>query len=154
MEIEEADPLTEEALSATEEEPEGFHDGAVPGSQGDDMPRVLVVDDDESLRLLYTSELADEGYDIDAVSSGREALEYLDGSKPDVVILDIKMEGMDGLAVLDEIMKRDKTIPVVLNTAYSNFKSDFTTWSADAYIVKSSDLSELKKTIKQVLGEA
>jgi CheY-like chemotaxis protein len=118
------------------------------------MPRVLVVDDDESLRLLYTSELADEGYEIDAVSSGKEALEYIDGGKPDVVILDIKMEGMDGLAVLDEIMKRDKTIPVVLNTAYSNFKSDFSTWSADAYIVKSSDLSELKKTIKQVLGEA
>lgn len=117
------------------------------------MPRVLVVDDDESLRLLYTSELTDEGYEIDAVSSGKEALEYLDSGKPDVVILDIKMEGMDGLAVLDEIMKRDKTIPVVLNTAYSNFKSDFSTWSADAYIVKSSDLSELKKAIKEVLGE-
>ncbi len=117
------------------------------------MPRVLVVDDDDSLRLLYTSELEDEGYEIDAVSSGKEALEYIEAGRPDVVILDIKMEGMDGLAVLDEIMKRDKTIPVVLNTAYSNFKSDFTTWSADAYIVKSSDLSELKKTIKQVLGE-
>ena len=64
------------------------------------------------------------------------------------------MDGMDGLAVLDEIMKRDKSIPVVLNTAYSNFKSDFSTWSADAYIVKSSDLSELKNTIKQVLGES
>jgi CheY-like chemotaxis protein len=117
------------------------------------MPRVLVVDDDESLRLLYTSELSDEGYDVEAVSSGKEALDYLDSGKPDVVILDIKMEGMDGLAVLDEIMRRDKTIPVVLNTAYSNFKSDFSTWSADAYIVKSSDLSELKTTIKQVLGE-
>ena len=118
------------------------------------MSRVLVVDDDESLRLLYTSELTDEGYEVEAVSSGKEALDYLDRSKPDVVILDIKMDGMDGLAVLDEIMKRDKTIPVVLNTAYSNFKSDFSTWSADAYIVKSSDLSELKTTIKQVLGEA
>lgn len=117
------------------------------------MSRVLVVDDDESLRLLYTSELTDEGYEVEAVSSGKEALDYLDRTKPDVVILDIKMEGMDGLAVLDEIMKRDKTIPVVLNTAYSNFKSDFSTWSADAYIVKSSDLSELKTTIKQVLGE-
>jgi CheY-like chemotaxis protein len=122
--------------------------------EGENMPRVLVVDDDESLRLLYTSELAEEGYEIDAVSSGKEALEFIEGTKPDVVILDIKMEGMDGLAVLDEIMKRDKTIPVVLNTAYSNFKSDFSTWSADAYIVKSSDLSELKNTIKQVLGGA
>ena len=118
------------------------------------MPRVLVVDDDESLRLLYTSELTEEGYEVNAVPSGEEALRAIDGGRPDVVILDIKMEGMDGLKVLDEIMKRDKTIPVVLNTAYSNFKSDFSTWSADAYIVKSSDLGELKKTIKQVLGEA
>jgi DNA-binding LytR/AlgR family response regulator len=52
--------------------------------------------------------------------------------------------------VLDEIMKRDKTIPVILNTAYSTFKSDFTTWSAEAYVVKSSDLSELKDTLRQM----
>jgi hypothetical protein len=48
----------------------------------------------------------------------------------------------------------DKTIPVILNTAYSAFKSDFTTWSADAYVVKSSDLTELKETIKQILQSA
>lgn len=115
------------------------------------MARVLVVDDDESLRILYTKELADEGYEVESVPSGREAVASIAERRPDVVVLDIKMEGMDGLSVLDEIMKRDKTIPVVLNTAYSSFKSDFTTWSADAYVVKSSDLSELKETIKQIL---
>jgi DNA-binding NtrC family response regulator len=115
------------------------------------MAKVLVVDDDESLRALYSKELLEEGYDVRTVSSGREALDSIGQSRPDVVILDIKMEGMDGLSVLDMIMKHDKTIPVVLNTAYSTFKSDFSTWSADAYIVKSSDLSELKDTIKQVL---
>jgi DNA-binding NtrC family response regulator len=115
------------------------------------MAKVLVVDDDESLRMLYSKELLEEGYDVTTVPSGREALESIKESRPDVVILDIKMEGMDGLSVLDSIMKHDKTIPVVLNTAYSTFKSDFSTWSADAYIVKSSDLSELKTTIRQVL---
>jgi DNA-binding NtrC family response regulator len=118
------------------------------------MARVLVVDDDSSLRLLYTKELADEGYDVESASSGKEAIVKIGERRPDVVVLDIKMEGMDGLSVLDEIMKRDKTIPVILNTAYSTFKSDFTTWSADAYVVKSSDLSELKGTIKQVLQAA
>jgi DNA-binding NtrC family response regulator len=118
------------------------------------MARVLVVDDDNSLRILYTKEMSDEGYDVESVSSGKEALESITARRPDVVILDIKMEGMDGLSVLDEIMKRDKTIPVVLNTAYSTFKSDFTTWSADAYVVKSSDLTELKETIKQILQTA
>ncbi len=115
------------------------------------MAKVLVVDDDESLRVLYTRELAGSGHDVSAVSSGKKALESIRKSRPDVVVLDIKMEGMDGLAVLDEIMKHDKTIPVILNTAYSSFKSDFSTWSADAYVVKSSDMSELKQTIDQVL---
>ena len=115
------------------------------------MAKVLVVDDDESLRMLYSKELLEEGYEVLTVPSGQDALESIKQSRPDVVVLDIKMEGMDGLSVLDMIMKHDRTIPVVLNTAYSTFKSDFSTWSADAYIVKSSDLSELKDTIKQVL---
>jgi DNA-binding NtrC family response regulator len=115
------------------------------------MSRILVVDDDSSLRILYSKELTDEGYDVESAASGKEALAAIAARRPDVVVLDIKREGMDGLSVLDEIMKRDKTIPVVLNTAYSTFKSDFTTWSAEAYVVKSSDLSELKDTLKQIL---
>jgi DNA-binding NtrC family response regulator len=115
------------------------------------MARVLVVDDDQSLRLLYSRELADEGHDVQAVSSGEEALESIHAGRPDVVVLDIKMAGMDGLAVLDQIMEHDKTIPVILNTAYSSFKTDFATWSADAYVVKSSDLTELKQAISHVL---
>ena len=118
------------------------------------MTRVLVVDDDDSLRLLYSKELEGEGYDVESVSSGKEAIESVAARRPDIVVLDIKMEGMDGLSALDEIMKMDKTIPVILNTAYSAFKSDFTTWSADAYVVKSSDLTELKETIKQILQAA
>ena len=101
------------------------------------MPKVLVVDDDESLRMLYFKELSEEGYDVLTVQSGKEAIDSIKESRPDAVILDIKMEGMDGLSVLDLIMEHDKTIPVVLNTAYSTFKSDFSTWSADAYLVKS-----------------
>jgi DNA-binding NtrC family response regulator len=115
------------------------------------MPKVLIVDDDESLRILYAKELSEEGYEVEAVSCGRDAIESVKQARPDAVVLDIKMEGMDGLSVLDMIMEHDKTIPVVLNTAYSTFKSDFSTWSADAYLVKSSDLSELKKTLRQVL---
>jgi DNA-binding NtrC family response regulator len=118
------------------------------------MPKVLVVDDDESLRVLYSKELSDEGYDVRTVPSGQDAMESIQQSRPDAVVLDIKMEGMDGLSVLDLIMKYDKTIPVVLNTAYSTFKSDFSTWSADAYLVKSSDLKELKDTLRQVLEGA
>jgi DNA-binding NtrC family response regulator len=120
----------------------------------DRMAKVLVVDDDESLRMLYSRELTNEGHEVETVPSGKDAIESIKVSRPDIVVLDIKMEGMDGLSVLEEIMKLDKTIPVILNTAYSTFKSDFTTWSADAYVVKSSDLSELKQTIDQVVQSA
>jgi CheY-like chemotaxis protein len=77
------------------------------------MPKVLVVDDDESLRMLYSKELTEEGYEVQTVPSGQDALESIKQSRPDAVILDIKMEGMDGLSVLDRIMEHDKTIPVV-----------------------------------------
>ncbi len=115
------------------------------------MARILVVDDDSSLRMLYERELGDEGHDVTTAASGEDALKILENNQPDVVVLDIKMDGMDGLTVLDEIMKRDSTIPVILNTAYSTFKADFATWNADAYVVKSSDLSELKRTIDEIL---
>jgi DNA-binding NtrC family response regulator len=118
------------------------------------MAKVLVVDDDQSLRLLYQKELEDDGHQVTTVPSGKDALETISRARPDVVVLDIKMEEMDGLSVLDEIMKIDKTIPVILNTAYSTFKSDITTWSAEAYVVKSSDLSELKRTIAEVTASA
>lgn len=115
------------------------------------MARILVVDDDASLRMLYERELSTMGHEVVAVGSGKEALAQVDVCPPDLVILDIRMDEMDGLTVLDEIMKRDKTIPVILNTAYSTFKSDFATWNAEAYIVKSGDPSELKNAINQVL---
>ncbi len=115
------------------------------------MARILVVDDDNSLRMLYERELAGDGHHVTTVGSGKDALKCLESSPPDLVVLDIKMEGMDGLTVLDEIMKYDSTIPVILNTAYSTFKADFTTWNADAYVVKSSDLSELKRAIDEIL---
>lgn len=115
------------------------------------MARILVVDDDASLRMLYERELSAMGHEVIAVGSGKEALAQVDVCPPDLVILDIRMDEMDGLTVLDEIMKRDKTIPVILNTAYSTFKSDFATWNAEAYIVKSGDPTELKNAIDQVL---
>ena len=73
--------------------------------------------------------------------------------KPDLVVLDIRMAGMDGIEALQRILERDSTIPVVLNTAYSSYRENFITWSADAYITKSSDVTELLATIKDLLAK-
>ncbi|NIO17516.1 MAG: response regulator [Deltaproteobacteria bacterium] len=115
------------------------------------MRKILVVDDEESIRLLYKEELEDEGYEVAVAADGMEALEKFQLFQPDLVTLDLKMPGMDGLEVLQKIRKVDMDIPIVLLTAYSEFKQDFTTWASNAYIVKSMDLSELKVTIKEFL---
>jgi CheY-like chemotaxis protein len=115
------------------------------------MKRILVVDDEEGIRLLYKEELEEEGYEIELAEDGEEALEKLKKSKPDVVTLDLKMPGIGGLKVLEQIRKEDKDLPVVICTAYGDYKRDLATWASDAYVVKSSDLSELKQVIKKLL---
>jgi CheY-like chemotaxis protein len=114
--------------------------------------KILVVDDEEGLRLLYKEELEDDGNDVELASSGLEALEKLEAAPVDLVLLDIKMPGMDGVEVLRRVKEKWKNLPVILCTAYPHYKHDFGTWASDAYIVKSSDLTELKQTIKDILA--
>lgn len=116
------------------------------------MKRILVVDDEENIRMLYQEELQEEGYEVVLASNGIEAMETLANKGPfDLVTLDIRMPGMDGINTVREIKERYRKIPVILVTAYGEYKQDFSTWASDAYIVKSADLTELKATIKRVL---
>lgn len=110
-----------------------------------------MVDDEENIRLLYKEELEEEGYEVELAEGGQEVLERLDKSRPDLVTLDLKMPGMGGLEVLRKIRDQDKELPVVICTAYGDYKRDLTTWASDAYVVKSSDLRELKEVIKELL---
>ncbi len=114
--------------------------------------KILVVDDEEGLRLLYKEELEDEGALVTLAASGAEALERLEEDSFDLILLDIKMPGMDGVEVLRRIKEKWSDVPVILCTAYPHYKHDFGTWASDAYVVKSSDLGELKKTINEVLS--
>jgi len=115
--------------------------------------RILVVDDEEGLRLLYKEELEDEGNEVVVAASGEEALEKLEKNGVDLVLLDIKMPGMDGVEVLRRIKETHKDLPVILCTAYPHYKHDFGTWASDAYVIKSSDLTELKLAIKEILSQ-
>lgn len=115
--------------------------------------RILVVDDEEGLRLLYKEELEEDGAVVELASSGPEALSKLETIPIDLVLLDIKMPGMDGLEVLRMVKERWKDTPVILCTAYPHYKHDFGTWASDAYVVKSSDLTELKQIIRDILAK-
>lgn len=116
------------------------------------MKNILIVDDEEDIRSLYESEFETEGYKAYSVSTGTEAMEFLDKNQNlDLVILDIKMNDMDGLQVLENIRTITDKVPVILNSAYSTYKNNFTSWLADAYLVKSSNLSELKDKVRELL---
>jgi CheY-like chemotaxis protein len=115
------------------------------------MPKLLIVDDEKHIRLLYAEELEEEGYEVAVASDGLEILERIEKEKPDVIILDIKMVSSNGLDVLQEIRNKFYNLPVILCSAYGSYKVDIKSIAADAYVVKSSDLTELKKKIAQVL---
>ena len=115
------------------------------------MKKILVVDDEENIRLLYKEELEEEGFLVELARSGEEALEKLSLFRPDLVTLDIKMPGMGGLEVLKRIREKERDLPIILCSAYGEFKLDFTTWASDAYVVKSADLTDLKSTIRKFL---
>jgi DNA-binding response OmpR family regulator len=115
------------------------------------MTKLLVVEDDPNQRRLYEQELGDDGYEVRTAPGGKEALAQISQERPDLVIMDISMPGMDGIEALGKVLGVDNTIPVILNTAFANYKDNFLSWAADAYVVKSSDLTELKETIKKVL---
>jgi DNA-binding response OmpR family regulator len=114
--------------------------------------KVLVVDDEKNIRLLLVEELTDEGYDVVTAKNGAVALEMIQAEKPDLVTLDIKMPGEDGLSILRKIREIEYDLPVIICSAYSVYKSDFSAIAADHYVTKSSDFEELKKKIREILS--
>jgi DNA-binding response OmpR family regulator len=117
------------------------------------MKRLLIVDDEKNILKLYEKEFEEEGYDVLTASSGLEALQKLSSTPVDLVILDIRMPDLNGLETLKRIMEFPARPPLILNSAYTSYKDNFLTWAADAYVVKSSDLTELKERTKEVLAK-
>jgi len=117
------------------------------------MALILLVEDDAHQQLLFAEELREEGYDVVVAGGGTEALETVKKLTPDLVVLDVAMPDMDGIEALGRILATNNRIPIILHTAYATYKDNFMAWSADAYVVKSSDLAELKSEIKRVLAK-
>jgi len=115
------------------------------------MARLLVVDDERDIRYLYAAELEDEGHQVDTAGTGTDAAELLAQHHYDLIVLDIQMKGESGLQLLQNIVRERTDLPVILCTAFSCYKDDFSSWLADAYVVKSSDLTELKSEVRRIL---
>jgi DNA-binding response OmpR family regulator len=112
--------------------------------------KILIVDDDQNILRLYKEELEDEGYAIVTASNGQEAIERFEEEDPDLVTLDILLPDIDGIKLLRQMKEKKPRLPIIMSTAY-DYRDDFAVWASEAYIVKSSDLTELKATIKKLI---
>ena len=116
------------------------------------MARLLVIDDEGDIRHLYAAELEDEGYEVVTAGDSAAAMALLESQSFDLVILDIQLDQESGLELLQTIARQKESLPVILCTAFNTYRDDFSSWLAEAYVVKSSNLEELKHEVKHVLA--
>jgi CheY-like chemotaxis protein len=113
----------------------------------DQARRILVVDDDESVRKLVHDVLVLEGYDVTSAEDGFAALRAVEATRPDCVVLDVMMPGMDGHAVLSRLRARptEKDLPVVMLTAMADDQSAWQAWTegVDYFLAKPFEPAEL-----------
>lgn len=117
------------------------------------MPTILIVDDQACIRKLFSEVLNFEGYRVETARNGKSAREHLRFSPPDLVLLDLYLDGPDGWEVLRDIKRQDPGLPVIILTAYDSFRDHPLVSLADGYVVKSADFTELKQKITNVLRQ-
>ncbi|MCH7974594.1 MAG: sigma-54-dependent Fis family transcriptional regulator [Bacteroidetes bacterium] len=115
------------------------------------MKKIFVIDDDKSIRDSFNIHLKDKGYDVKIASSAIAALEILNSYNPDLIISDIRMEGMTGLELLEKLKERNENYCVILISAYEDMESTISAMQAGAfdYIKKPIDIHELDLTIQK-----
>jgi DNA-binding NtrC family response regulator len=116
--------------------------------------RILVCDDDESIRLLLNEALSDK-YNVTEAADGREALKIIGRETLDLIILDIKMPHVHGLTVIEHVRCRNKTVPIIVCTAYRSFRNDIVVKISDvaAFFTKPIDIQALKQKVFELIGE-
>ena len=117
------------------------------------MSNVLVVDDQQILRVTLTEFLEEAGFSVTAVASGRRAIEVFKNERPSAVLLDLKMPDMDGIETMQELKKIDADVPVILVTAHGDIETAVEAIKMGAYdfIVKPPKFDRLMLTLKRAI---
>ena len=116
------------------------------------MATILIVDDQACVRQAVSEELAAEGHQVTMAEDTESLQRQVRFSRPDLVILDLYLQGPDGIAALHDIKRQYPDLPVIIFTAYDSYREDPRLSQASAYVIKSSLLDELKETIEMVLA--
>ena len=113
------------------------------------MARILIVDDEEEVLVLLSKELRDRDYEVDTALSGEEALEKIKENRPHLMLLDIRMPGMDGVETLKKAKEIDPRLAVVMVTAVAeeDIAKDAIKMGAHDYITKPIDLNYLNLVV-------
>ncbi|NIR46880.1 response regulator [candidate division KSB1 bacterium] len=112
---------------------------------------ILIVENDRGLRQLYQTALRQLGYDVLIAANGGMALEKLKSNSVDLIILALELSDGSGLQHLCKFMDVQRQAKVVINAGHTMAKWDFRSWAADAFLIKSTDLTELKNTVDTLL---
>lgn len=117
--------------------------------------RILVVDDEDTLRTVLSQELKSEGYDVETAADGLLALDAIKQNKFDLVLLDIKMPNMDGFEVLKYIKQNHQDLKIIMLTGFADLKNAIESkkLGAEDFVSKPYDLVDLLTTIERVLSE-
>lgn len=117
--------------------------------------RLLIVDDQVGIRILLLEVFSSEGYDTFQAANGRAALEIVRMHRPDLVLLDMKIPGMDGLEILKQIKEYDRGIKVIMMTAYGELDmiKEATDLGALMHFTKPFDIDEMRMAVNLQLGQ-
>jgi DNA-binding response OmpR family regulator len=119
------------------------------------LARLLLVEDEPAQLDFYKCLLAEDGYEIEEAKCGSEAIEVAKRFCPSIVVMDLVLPDMDGTEAISRLLCECGRPKIVINTGYESYRFDFRCWGADAFVVKSSDPSDLRATVRRVLaGEA
>jgi two-component system response regulator (stage 0 sporulation protein F) len=120
-----------------------------------DKKRLLIVDDQVGIRILLLEVFSTEGYDTFQAANGRTALEIVRTQRPDLVLLDMKIPGMDGLEILKQIKEYDRSIKVIMMTAYGELDmiKEATDLGALMHFTKPFDIDEMRLAVNLQIGE-
>lgn len=117
------------------------------------QPRLLIVDDDSTHRRMLETVLGADGYATVGAADGRQAVARVQAERYDLVLMDIRMTGMDGMTALDQIQQLDPELPIVMMTAFSSISTAVEAMKAGAYdyLTKPLDTDELKMLVAKAL---
>lgn len=117
--------------------------------------RVLIVDDDEGLLILMAEALQAEGYEVATAASGREAVAQLEANRPDLMLLDLKLEDVTGLALVEQLRRRENPVPFIVVTGQGDEKAAVAVMKEGArdYVMKDTAMLDLlPAVVKRVLA--